>query len=167
MPSSSKPGPYIEEIFHDPRRLVDDAGAKQSVPEGATFRLQLNSFRLLEKETPRWPGRKLRFTITWRVDMPPVNPQLGDGVREMGMDIEGCMARVNAYGELIWSPPQSRSGNYYANFLFVTPYFYGLIKKGLTESKYYEILKPLNVRDLDPMKALKKIDPQVPEVIPL
>lgn len=161
------PGPYLDQIFHDPARLIEVDSKGELVEEGAVFRLQLNSFRLVEKETPRWPGRKLRFTITWRLDMPGVNKELGDGPRGLGMDIEGCIARVNVWGELLWSPPQSRSGNYYANFLFVTPYFYRLIQKGLTASKYYEILRPLNVQDLDPMKGLKKIDPGVPEVIPL
>jgi len=129
------------------------------VPE---FKIHLNSFRILTREMRGWPGKKLRFTITWRVDIPPVNPELGDRAEELGMDIEGCLARVTTNGELVWCTPQARNGHYYANIVWASPDLYKRVQRAIAGSKYVKLIyTPHPSPSIDP----KTLDPDIPAEI--
>src|SRR5689334_5156656 len=95
------------------------------ITEMATLRLELHDFKFLTRVTPRWPGKKLRFTLTWRVDF--------DG-EELGQDIEGCLASVTRSGRLIWGPPQTRSGAYYNNVIWCSPHLYERVRTAIAGS---------------------------------
>lgn len=129
----------------------------------AKFSMELTSFVLVKKESPRWPGKKLRFTLKWQVKIPPVNAEINTTEENLEIVVTGCLARILPSGELIWLPPQSRSGSYYANTVFVSPELYERVRKAIVESKYYAIIKPLDLEE--PISEIKKIDPDAPEVI--
>lgn len=121
--------------FTTPTRTINIEG------DNSVFRLQLHSFKILTKTSRNWPGKKLRFTLTWRLDVPHTSPDGVTHIEELGQDQEGCLARVSKFGELIWSPPKARSGTYYANVIFNSPDLYERIKRALERTKYFNLLK--------------------------
>lgn len=111
----------------------------------------IHSIKFLNRDSARWPGKRIRFTLTVNLGTDPI------------MEIEGCLARVSKDMELIWSPPQMRSGAYYANVIHMAPKWYDRIRDALAATKYSKklaegIAESRNLRPHD-------VDVELPEEI--
>lgn len=86
----------------------------------------------------------LQFTRVWTLDH-PLAGQLGDR-------IEGCLARKNHHGELVWNPPLNYmpGGKGRKQLHHLTVPFYNYILEALNKSKYLEKLD--NIVDLNERK---------------
>ena len=102
--------------------------------------VELYGFSYITKSSRYWPGVKLRFHIEIRLDIPALNPELGDKSLKEVIMMEGCLARRNKHGELSWTPPQARNGNFYANIIWVSGDFYERVRAALASSKFVEKL---------------------------
>lgn len=110
-----------------------------------TFKLQIRPLRILDrkfKNDSRWPGKRLRFKLTWTLEIPQIDVlDKIVGMEVLGEEIEGCLARIDKNGDLIWSYPQARSGSYYANIIHCSPALYDRVKVALWKVKDIEKLR--------------------------
>lgn len=98
------------------------------------FRVNLNAFTLVTKETPKWPGKKVRFNVVWWLEQE-------DGTRLYWLEMKGCLARLSENGDLKWTPPQAGIKGFKYQVIEVNDTLYNEIKKKLVESKWFGILK--------------------------
>jgi hypothetical protein len=119
------------------------------------FRINLNSFKIITKESAKWPGKKLRFSITWWLED-------GEGNRIYWLECRGCLAQMNSKGFLTWSPPLANGVGIKYNVIDVNESLHKLVLTALEESKWYKILQEptLDVKeeDLAPWETPKETD---------
>ena len=114
------------------------------------------------KKTRYSPGPKLRFSIGLRLDILPVNPDIGDEPRVLAFYLEGCIARRNREGKITWMPPQARYGSFWRNIAWVSRDFYDQVLEAIETSPYAAKL----VYDPVPKTELACLsDPSLPERI--
>jgi len=136
--------------------IREDFGA---IENKSAFGIYLHSFKFLERKYKRWPGKRLRFTLTLHV---PVSA--GGKFEYISLDMEGCTARCNNKNELLWSPCQNRSGSWYSNNIYVSPSLYMRVKRALEQSKYVNDLQHVSIMEeipipLDYEKTLRILGP--------
>lgn len=100
------------------------------------FRLQLSDFKLLTaRRSKSWSAKRLRFTLTWAIDLDPVNPALNDVAEEIRQRQSGNLAHVTNKGELVWASPQARSGAWYNNIIENNPGLYRRVLAALSKTE--------------------------------
>lgn len=151
-------GGFISDPNFDPNRKPPPVRVNLSLSgKKSVFRISLSAFQLISRESNRWPGKKLRFTLTWF--LPSFNELTGE-TEEIGQDEEGCLARIDNTGTLVWSTPQSRSGSYYRQIIFSTPALYNRVKFALENTQFMDLLKKKNFKpNVDPTD----INPDLPK----
>ena len=82
-------------------------------------RINVHSFKLVT--LPKYAkatgeGIRLRFAVSWWLEMA--------GGRVLGWELKGFLARLDKYGNVIFTPPQNRSGFKFYNVMWMTPDFY-------------------------------------------
>ena len=127
-----------------------------------TLRIQLNGFNVITRKVGGWTGKRLRFCITFGMDIEPANPEIDPKPEPLRLEIQGCLAFLSKAGELRWTPPQVRNGSWYNNVIILSPELHERIRRILSESKF---VKLLTVEYPSKMIPAKEIDPDVPEVM--
>lgn len=121
------------------------------------IRFQIHSFEFINRETKKWPGKKLRFTLTWVLEF----TDSFDHERKYGEDIEGCLMHRNVHGELFWSPPMTRAGAYFKHTVWISQDYYNDILARLSNSPYAKMVGRI-MPDLAAATKPQDEDPSLP-----
>lgn len=134
----------------DPRKEVD-----VPAPEGAAFRLQLHTFKFINRSSIKWPGRKLRFCLTWALDYAGLH---------LAQELIGCMAHKTKAGEIIWSPPMTTYGGRPQPTSYISRDLYDLVLKKVTESEFAKYLGEV-FKDDAKAQAPEEVDAKLPATL--
>ena len=125
------------------------------------LKIQLSDFSYIDKSSKHWPGRKLRFTVSWSIET--CNKDTDKPIT-LGSYMEGCICRRNSKDHTLeWSPPMSSTGRSYKSYIFVTPDYYDLILHKIETSDFAKYITGEDNSVIS--KLASDIDSTLPQVI--